>query len=304
MNDLVKAGEFFSFMLERELIRLRKKADQPFPWTEDSILQTYKFTNVRRWHDRTTTFLREIFYSKHVDADRKEILMNCALFRYFGTSEFADVIGWQKFDDFRFQDIINIAQQRLAGGKRVFTGAYVITNQGISAPKQEVVVNHFLKALHEKAQEICELVETEGSWKRVVQLMSSINGFGGTGFMAKEILLDTMMTNFWLVPETEEQKFFEGCKVSYPVDYDTWTPIGPGGLRGAARILGHNDPEGVLKQDKALEVILKLADKQGLFWPSIYGKLYPTDLQFQLCEFDKYERVRLGQGRPRSKYQR
>jgi hypothetical protein len=28
------------------------------------------------------------------------------------------------------------------------------------------------------------------------------------------------------------------------------------------------------------------------------------DIQFQLCEFDKYERVRLGEGRPKSKYVR
>ena len=49
-------------------------------------------------------------------------------------------------------------------------------------------------------------------------------------------------------------------------------------------------------------VILDLVLQQENYWPKEYGKLSPTDIQFQLCEFDKYERVRLGQGRPRSKY--
>ena len=33
-----------------------------------------------------------------------------------------------------------------------------------------------------------------------------------------------------------------------------------------------------------------------------WGILAPTDIQFQLCEFDKYLRVKLEEGRPRSRY--
>ena len=39
---------FYNFMKERELIRLRKEDGEPFPWTDDPNLQTYKFTNVKR----------------------------------------------------------------------------------------------------------------------------------------------------------------------------------------------------------------------------------------------------------------
>ena len=37
-------------------------------------------------------------------------------------------------------------------------------------------------------------------------------------------------------------------------------------------------------------------------WSGNYIELELHDIQFQLCEFDKYERVKHGQGRPRSKY--
>lgn len=292
-------GQFFAFMREREDIRLRKQAGNPFPWTSDPILGEYKFTNVRRHHDWTTTKLRENFYRDHRDDDRRSILMNCALARYFGTFEFMDAMGWQDYEDFDFDGIIDTAERRLSSGLRVFTGAYVITNQGISAPKQEVVVNHFLRDLHKNVPSILEIVQMTRSWRKTAERMSRIKGFGGTGFMTKEILLDTMMTNFWDGPIS----FLDGYPLVFPADYDTWTPIGPGGMRGAARILGCDLPQhNTIKPEIALETILDLTERQYQFFPLKDDKLFPTDIQFQLCEFDKYERVRLGQGRPRSRY--
>ncbi len=289
------------------MIRLRKEAGLPFPYTEDEILRDYKFTNVRRFHDRTSNALREMFYMEHFFDDRRSILMNAALFRYFGTAEFAEAVGWQDYDDFDFDGIIECANNRFERKLRVFTGAYVITNQGISEPKQEVVVNYFLKALHKETPAILQCVQKTRSWKEVVKLMSSINGFGGTGFMAKEILLDTMYTNFWSGINTPSD--VTKVDFSYPDDYTTWTPIGPGARRGAARVNGIDNVEGPEASSflgngstKPTDTIKALVQLQERYWPIDYGELAPTDIQFQLCEFDKYERVRLGQGRPRSKY--
>lgn len=299
MEAPVHTGAFFAFMREREQVRLHKEAGLPRPWTSDPILQEFKFTNVRRHFDWTTTQLRDSFYSEHRDDDRRAILMNCALFRYFGTYEFAEAVGWQSYDDFDFEEIIDTAERRLSSGLRVFTGAYVITNQGISAPKQEVVVDYFLRDLHKAVPELLQIVQMTRSWSKVASAMSKIGGFGGTGFMSKEILLDTMMTDFWEGPGEE----LAGYRLTLPADYGEWTPIGPGGLRGAARLCGHEWPEhNTLRPSQALEVILKLHEVQAEHWPEEYGRLWPTDIQFQLCEFDKYERVRLGQGRPRSRY--
>ena len=296
-RDVTKA--FFDFIGEREAIRLRKEAD-PFagpPWTEDPILAAYKFTNVRRFHDRTTTELRNRFYGPNRDDDRRAILMNCALFRYFGTWEFAAAVGWQSYDDFQFDWIRELARQRLNEKKRVFTGAYVITNQGIADAKENVVVDIFLRGLHAATPELLRVVQMTRNWEPVSREMMKIIGFGGTGFMTKEILLDTMMTNFWL--DSADQ---DGYPLTLPSDYDTWTPIGPGALRGASRILGHDNPV-LLKPRMAADVIERLCSIQTKFWDTRkLGVLYPADIQFQLCEFDKYERVRLGQGRPRSRY--
>lgn len=291
----LRAQAFFDFINEREEVRQRRLAGFSFPWTDDPILRAYKFTNVHRHHDRTSRELRERFYERYYNDDRRAILMNCALFRYFGTWEFADAVGWQDYDNFNFQGIIEIANGRFRLGQRVFTGAYVITNQGISAPKQEVVVNYFLRALHEATPRLLEIAQRTQKWEKVADEMRRINGFGGTGFMTKEILLDTTYTGFW---ERKDQS--PDGSFSFPMDWKIWTPIGPGARRGAARVLG-DDSANSVSEGKSLWVIQELLSWVPMLW-KYSSELVPTDIQFQLCEFDKYERVRLGQGKPRSRY--
>ena len=48
----------FYWVAERERIRVRKESGQPFPWTDDPILATYRFCNVRREDDRVTIWVR------------------------------------------------------------------------------------------------------------------------------------------------------------------------------------------------------------------------------------------------------
>ena len=291
----LRAQAFFDFINEREEVRQRRLAGFSFPWTDDPILRAYKFTNVHRHYDRTSRELRERFYERYYNDDRRSILMNCALYRYFGTWEFAEAVGWQDYDSFDFQGVIDIADQRFRDGLRVFTGAYVITNQGISAPKQEVVVNYFLKDLHKAVPALLEIAQRTQKWEKVSDRMRQINGFGGTGFMTKEILLDTTYTGFW-----EQKRQEPSGSFSFPIDWHTWTPIGPGARRGAARVLG-DDSATPVSESKSLWVIKELLDFVPSMWK--YSEtLVPTDIQFQLCEFDKYERVRLGQGKPRSRY--
>lgn len=282
----IQSKDFYSFIIERESIRLRKAAGLPAPWTEDKILQEYKFTNVRRKHDKTTEKLVEMLYSKKGQtAPLEVILLNCAISRYFGTWEFAEAIGWQ--DKFEPKFLIKIARTRLDKKARVFTGAYLITNVGIPGPKEEVVVNVFLKNLWEARKDICKIAKETNSWEQTASRLRQIQGFGGTGFMAKETLLDTMHCAFW--------------ENGLPSDYWNWTPIGPGARRGINRLLGKS-VDAIMAEEEMLEIILMLTEQQELYWPKDWGKLSPTDLQFQLCEYDKHSRVKAGEGRPRSKY--
>ena len=84
-------------------------------------------------------------------------------------------------------------------------------------------------------------------------------------------------------------------------DIMTWANLGPGSKRGINRVLG--EPLGASVSDQlAQEVFLSLLEYLQSNWPNDWPALEMREVEHSLCEFDKYMRVKLGQGRPRAKY--
>jgi hypothetical protein len=285
----LRAEEFYAYMREREAIRLAKEGGLPPPWTRDPILGVYKFTNVKREHDRTTRILRETLYEPNRDAPAHIVLLNAATYRYFGTFEMAQAVGWQK--NWSPERLHRIATERMASGERVFTGAYIINSAAAPGPKQDVVVWRHLDGLAYAARRVAEVAARTKSWREAMAAMAAVSGFGGSGFMAKEVLLDTMFCDtFWLTPNRK------------PIDFNDWCPAGPGARRGARRVTSETSAKGAMSAERALDIMLELFKLRWHHWPQNHVELELHDIQFALCEFDKYERARLGEGRPRSRY--
>jgi hypothetical protein len=85
-------------------------------------------------------------------------------------------------------------------------------------------------------------------------------------------------------------------------DWWTWSAAGPGSTRGLNRLyglpLGHTWTEDEWRDhmfalQSAIDEMVKAAGMP---------RLHAQDIQNCLCEFDKYERVRLGEGKPRALY--
>lgn len=279
--------QFWSFVSEREHIRLRRLRGERPPWTDDPILATYSFTNVKREHDRTTTLLKREFYDEWVvgrklyPAVDAEAWLNAAIFRYFGTIEFARAIGWSSaWTPERRAEIRSIAAKRDLFGETMFTGAYIVPAAGRSEPKYEIV----LEIIDGIAQKLPRILDTN-SWASWCHELASCYGCGS--FMAKEICLDYVLA-------TGEK----------PDDWQTWTPVGPGARRGAAWVRDGEMYRG-LDEYSALQVCREIYatrdDPQSQFW-SHEIELDLTDIQFQLCEFDKYMRAKTGAGKPKRKF--
>lgn len=274
---------FFDFMCKRESLRQTKESGAPWPWADDVILNTYKFTNVKREHDRTTRWMRQHWTRPNEVRPPGEIIFNCALFRYFGTWEFAAALGWQI--DWQPNEVIALAKRRSEEGLRVFTGAYIIPTLGRRGPKSEAVCTFVLTPLW-KAREKLGLIATRTrSWRATAEHMRRMLGFGGTGFLTKEVLQDVLHTPV----------------LADAVDRNTWCPAGPGARRGLNRLAGR-DLRASVGEPKLLCEMRRLFDDASATLPSWMPKLELHDIQFQLCEFDKYERVRLGEGRPKALY--
>lgn len=274
---------FFAFMQERESIRLKRLAGYDPPWTTDVILQKYKFTNVKREHDKTSQLLIAEFYKPNYNAPREQLLLNCAIARYIGTIAFMREIGWQKTFDAKY--LKSVIGKMLIQGKRVYTGAYIITNGGNHGPKELHVIDTILAELWAGRSKLIKKEWTE--WRPFVEALQTFTGFGGAGFMAKEVSLDTRYTGFWKEP---------------PTDIYDWTPIGPGSKRGVGRIMGKTEKPYDASNRDTLNACIELYDMHKKYWPRTHVGLEVHDIQFQLCEWDKYERTRLGEGVPRNRY--
>jgi hypothetical protein len=276
---------FVHYLNERESIRQKRERGEAGPWTTDPILSRYKFTNIMRSEDRTTRWLKKHWYDPNRDAPLDILALNCAIARYFGSIEFLSDVGFQT--TWNPDLLIRRANERFAERKKVFTGAYIITNAGSTDPKQVVVVSQFLTPLRFKLDALVELATGKGRWQPVAEWLQKQPGIGA--FMSKEIALDMMLT-----PLLENA-----------TDKLTWSPAGPGAIRGLNRL--HDRPlQSSMSQDRALHEMQALLGQIGPhladYMPTPGVDYGVTDIQFSLCELDKYLRVKNGEGRPRSGY--
>lgn len=276
------------YVHERQSIFLKKEAGEPRPWTTDPIFQKFKFTNVLRSDDWTTRQLVKNWYEPHADAPLEEILLNCAIARYFGTWEFCQAIGWQTV--WQPHILKHTAELRMARKLKVFTPAYVITNGGISDKKYNVVVDHYLGPFHRNIPAMVHIAEASGSFEQLAKFMMKLPGFGGTGFMSKEVISDFILA-------TKHRIKWQ--------DLETWSPVGPGARLGLVYMLGL--PSTHKLNDKAALTALRavaaaLAPRLAPHMPQ-FGEAFDLhSVQFLMCELRKYVKVGLGEGFPKNTY--
>jgi len=217
--------KFYDWINERHAIYLaRVRGDSP-PWTEDPILREYKFTNPFRENDRTTVYMRKAWTNPHNNRPFGEIIFNCCLFRMVGTMEFAEAHGWVHADALEWdpEHTVNLISNRIKHGLKTFTGAYIITNQGIKKPKAEVVVYEFLVPIYQSQVSLGKLASETQSLQAVHNALSAYKGWGGGGFMSYEVVSDL---NYTSVLDKATDRF-------------SWANAGPGAMRGINRIHGY-----------------------------------------------------------------
>ena len=264
-----RVNDFNSFMEERHNIFIRKEINnEPYPWSDDAILTEYSFCNVYRELDRVTIWIRENWREPY--ADHPNLPFAMAMARQINWPDTLDEIGFPT--EWRPDHVKTIMQDRMAKKQKVYTGAYMLTGT-LGGTKIEQTVDKILTPLY--ANFPCDFSSIENSWK------SFLPYAGFSDFMSYEVVTDLRHTK-WLEKAP---------------DIMTWANPGPGAMRGLNRIFGRPLDS---KQKKPLFIqemrdLLSVLNNTPL-------PLEMRDIEHCLCEFDKYERTRLGQGRPRAKY--
>ena len=270
------------WQIERENIRLQKEVSQlPPPWTNDSILQEYKFCQVFREDDRTTRWFRE-----HIRKPMKnspDVFMATVIFRWFNwipTGRTLIEHGLLKRWD-RKKAIEEITKQ-----PKWITGAYIIkTPNGMDKVTGVAeCISHMWQDREYLAKEIVKTKSLEDTWI----LLRDYPYMGP--FMAYEVVTDLRHT--YLLEDAE--------------DVLTWANAGPGAMRGLNRLTGRELGYSKRSHDWVGEMQELYKIVQTRLPAHI---LQRNDMRYEmreieggLCEFDKYSRIVKGEGRTRSIY--
>jgi hypothetical protein len=280
---------FVYYIMERYAIRSRRLKGMPRAhWTQDPILATYRFTNVRRAWDRTTQWMVRHWHRPHGN----DVLagMGCAVARFFGHPDALAVMGhpathhsWMAWTLYAK----SVGRERRATGSQLFTGAYIVSGAGSvkGTPKHRHVIDRYLTPVAKSRL-------LNHTWASARTLHDELMAFDGWGhFMTQEVVLDCMFTHVL-------------AKATDRADY---AMPGPGALRGLARLqeLGMMDNGRRYRMANAREAVndmLVLRDRLCRYRHPFLSTMTAHDVEFNLCEFDKYERTLWNHSTPKTRF--
>ena len=185
---------FYEWLVERYKIHLKKDVEKMLPpWTTDKVLLKYRFTNVRREHDRETKWLiNNICLNSNLSYENK--LLNIILFRLFNKSRTIEIIGLADFEKLNFDEILKkISEFRESNEKYVwFSNAFFTSGPKSVSNKLfgegDVVLNVIKLVERYNKLGIIDKIKLSGSQKEVYDNLLSLPGIGS--FLAYQIFVD------------------------------------------------------------------------------------------------------------------
>ena len=267
---------------ERESIRLKKEAGEPKPWTNDPILQTYRFCNVRRMDDKVSRWLMDNWYAPN--SAHKNGVVACGIARFFNKPETLELITDILFEDkINWKAIKSRFRKQWDSGVPIFTGAYMV--RGIKGEdKLESVMESVKKfAPIGKAWHSSPPGTLEEGWKQLIPI------YGVGPFISAQIMFDLRW--HWDHHDWSDRM--------------VWAAVGPGSRRGMNRIWGETGKhihDAIPIHDFLYRLSQVIDEINTRCSPSITSRMEAIDYQNCLCEYDKYTRILFGEGRMKQLY--
>lgn len=270
---------YWRFAAERQEIFFKRLEGHSAPWTQDAILQTFKFTNAYRAADRVSQFLiRRVIYNEAYPADLDEVFFRILLFKLFNkiaTWELLErSIGRILHSEYSYSRYDDILTQAMARGERIYSGAYIMPSGGRILGSNIKHRNHLMLLERMMADRAPAKIQEARTMHEGFDILLGYPTIGE--FLAYQFIIDL---NYSSLASFDENDF---------------VVPGPGALDGIRKCFidlgGLNEPE----------LIRFIVDQQerefarlGLHFRSLWGRpLKLIDCQNVFCEVDKYSRVR------------
>ncbi len=267
---------YWEFISKRQDVFFKRINNTQYPWSDDDIINNYKFTNVYRATDRVSQFLiRNIIYKGNQEPD--ELLFRIILFKIFNrisTWEFLEEeLGEITFKDYSFKTYDKLLLEVLRNKEPIYSPAYIMASGKSIFGKERKHQNHLLlieKMINDKLPDILQRCK---SMKEVYDLLLSYPTIGE--FLAFQYTIDLNYSNLINFSEMEFVKAGPGAK---------------DGITKCFTSLGDYNYEDIIKM---------MADNQeteferlGIEFRNLGGRnLQLIDCQNVFCEVDKYSRM-------------
>jgi hypothetical protein len=268
---------YWRFASKRQEVFFARVEGKSAPWTNDPILEQYKFTNAYRASDRVSQYLiRNVIYNGSQEVE--EIFFRTLLFKLFNKIETWELLvsqlGEIRWSSFRYSDYDRILSKAMNLGTTIYSAAYIMASGGKIFGVQRKHQSHLKLIKLMLADCVPERLAACANMRVGFELLRSYPLIGD--FLAYQLVTDL---NYGTLTNFSEMEF---------------TMPGPGardGIRKCFSTIG-----GLSEGD----IIRLMADRQeheferlGLDFKSLWGrKLQLIDIQNLFCEVDKYARVK------------
>lgn len=290
--------KFFAYARERHQITVRRAAGQPREeWTADPILQQFRFTCVFRELDKTTAWFRK--FVRDPMKKTPDVLLATVTFRLLNRI----AVGEAMFNQLDiegtpftlFRDTGKAAHLKRAIVANCGKGPYVTGGYIISSPPGYSKLDGMMKVIGD--------FHKDSGWRPVADLMlKKRSTLEDAWLWLKEQPYVGPFHAYEIVTDLRHTKLLDRAP-----DIMTWANPGPGARRGANIVFGRDKRDKTMANREQLIDEMRqilVASNMRKHWPQKEG--YPPwemrDVEHTLCEFDKYMRVKNGEGRPRGVY--
>lgn len=267
---------YWRFAAERQMIFFRRLEGTSFPWTQDPILERYKFTNAYRASDRVSQYLiKHVIYQG--DQSSEELFFRIILFKIFNritTWELLEnSLGELRFSEYSFERYDAVLTQAMSEGQTIFSAAYIMPSGESSFGYAKKHRNYLTLLESMLKDEVPARITAMRSMREVFEFLRSYPLIGD--FLAYQYAIDinySRLTNF------SEMEF---------------VVPGPGarnGIRKCFQTLGGLNEADIIRlmAEHQQEEFARL----GLDFRSLWGRpLQLIDCQNLFCEVDKYARL-------------
>jgi hypothetical protein len=268
---------YWQFAAERQAVFFRRYLGEPHPWSEDEILQTYRFTNAYRASDRVSQYLiRNVIYRGPQTPD--EVFFRTILFKLFNKIETWELlqreVGDVSYDGYSFQRYDRVLTDAMDRKQTIYSAAYIMPSGSRKNGSTKKHRSHL---------QLLERMMDDGAPGRIAGAASMRDAFN--------ILVSyPMIGNFLAYQYVTDLNYSELCDFT---EMEFVVP-GPGAIDGISKCF--SSLGGLTETDIIKLVTERQADefdRLGLNFQSLWGRqLQFIDCQNLFCEISKYARVR------------